>query len=397
MNAESSRPAPHARPAVLGKGFRPFFLLAAAFALTAIPLWLVALTGHFDPGAYFGATYWHAHEMVFGFTVAVIAGFLLTAVSNWTELPTATGGALGVLAALWLGGRVAVLGAPWLPPVLVAVIDVAFLPALGLACARPILQRTDRRNYAFVGLLSGLSLANLATHLGAAGIWPAGLRLGNLVGVDLVVVAIVIVSGRVIPMFTKNATRVASIHGHPTLERASLALAALGVVLDAAGAPLLFTGGSAGILACTTLARAWHWGFRKALAEPLLWVLHVGHLWLVVGLALRAISALTPAVPFTSALHALTAGSIGMLTLGMMTRVGLGHTGRMLAIPRRMAVAFGIVGGGALLRVVAALVAPHGQHALLMSAGTLWSAGFAIYLVTYAGALLAPRVDRKPG
>lgn len=390
-------PPARVRPALLAKGFRPFFLLAAAFATSAVPLWLVILAGRFDPGSYFGATYWHAHEMVFGFTIAVLAGFLLTAVSNWTELPTATGPALGALAVLWLAGRAVVLFASELPPAIVAVVDLAFLPALVLACGRPIVKSRNRRNYAFIVLLSALWFANLWTHLGAVGTAVAGVRLGSVVGVDLVIVAIVIVSGRIVPMFTRNATRIDSVRSNPSFERAAIAAVAVLVVVDAVGAPLWCTGSVSALAAVAVFARSRHWGFRSALRQPLLWVLHIGHTWLVVGLALRALSALTPRIPFAAALHALTAGSIGMLTIGMMTRVGLGHTGRMLAVPPRMAVAFASVGIGALLRVLAALTAPHAYHALLMLAGTLWSAGFAIYLFTYAAALVTPRVDGKAG
>jgi uncharacterized protein involved in response to NO len=140
-----------------------------------------------------------------------------------------------------------------------------------------------------------------------------------------------------------------------------------------------------------------YWGLRTSFTQALLWVLHVAQLWIVVGLGLRAVAAWTPAVPFAAGLHALTAGAVGMLTIGMMTRVGLGHTGRMLAIPPRMAVAFAAVGFGALLRVAASLAPVHAVRALLVAAGTSWSAGFGIYLVTAAGALLSPRVDGKAG
>lgn len=385
------------RPALLAKGFRPFFLLAAAYALLAVPLWLVALTGHFDPGAYFGATYWHAHEMVFGFTSAVFAGFLLTAVSNWTGLPTASGASLGALAALWVAGRVVVVGASWLPPSVVAAVDLAFLPALGVVCARPILRSSNRRNYGFIGLLGALAFANLATHLGAAGLVPAGLRLGNVVGVDLIVVGIVVMSGRVVPMFTRNATRIDSIRSIPALDRIAIAMTAGLVPLDALGAPLWSTGVVSALAATAVLARMRYWGSPASFAEPLLWVLHVGQLWLVIGLGLRAVAAWTPAVPFAAGLHAVTAGAVGMLTIGMMTRVGLGHTGRMLEVPPRMAFAFALVGLGALLRVAASLVPAHAVRPLLVAAGTSWSAGFGIYLATAAGALLTPRVDGKAG
>jgi uncharacterized protein involved in response to NO len=394
--ATSAAPAQTLRPALLAKGFRPFFLLAAALAVVALPVWLAAFAGSLDVLAYLGPMYWHAHEMVFGFAGAVIAGFLLTAVSNWTGRDTAVGRALGALALLWLAGRAALLVADLLPRGLAAGIDLAFLPALAITCARPIIATRNHRNLGFIVMLAALWLANVGVHLGALGVRPEWLRLGNLVGVDLVILAIVLVSGRVVPMFTRNATKVDSIRNIPVLDRAAIAGVALLVLLDASGLAAHAATAVAGITGALTLARTAFWGARHTANQPLLWILHLGHAFIPIGLLLRAASALFTAIPSSSALHALTAGAIGAVTLGMMTRVGLGHTGRMLAVPRAIAAAFAILLAGAALRVVAPFFPVH-YVALVTLSGILWAASFATYLATYAGALVSPRVDGKPG
>ena len=377
------------RVPLLAKGFRPFFLLAAAFAVAAVPTWLVAFATSADFARYLGPAQWHAHEMVFGFSVAVIAGFLLTAAGNWTGRETATGRPLAVLAGAWILGRLALLFADVLPSGVAAALDLAFLPLLAAACARPLVAAKNRRNYAFLVLLSAFFAANLAVHLGALGVRPEWTRLGSLVGVDLVVLAIVLIGGRVIPMFTKNATRVDAIRNVPWLDRAALVGTLSIVVLDALGKP---AGIAAGLTGLVLLARMVTWGTRHTARQPLLWVLHAGHAFVALGFLLRAV----PSVPSSASLPALTAGAIGTMTLGMMTRVTLGHTGRMLAVPRSVAWAFGAVVTAALVRVFAPL-APSVYLPLVTGAGVLWSAGFAIFIAAYAGALLSPRVDGKPG
>ena len=384
-------------PAVLAKGFRPFFLLAAVHAVIALPAWLLIFANGLDPAAYLGPMYWHAHEMVFGFTVAVIAGFLLTAVANWTGRETAAGLPLALLALLWVLGRIAILFGDALPVPFAAIVDLAFLPALAVTCARPLLMSKNARNYPFLAVLLALSLSNLGVHLGALGISPQWLRLGNLVAIDLIVLLIVLISGRVIPMFTRNATRAASIRSLPWLDRLGAASVALLGLADALGVDARIAGGLAGLGGLAVLGRSVFWGARLTRKQPLLWVLHVGHAFVSLGLLLRALSVVTPAVPFSGALHALTAGAIGVLTLGMMTRVGLGHTGRMLAVPRSIAVAFALVIAGAMFRVVGAWLPVATYVQVMIGAGLLWTSGFAIYIVTYAPALLSPRVDGRDG
>jgi len=392
-------PASEKRPrwAIAAKGFRPFFLLAASFALAIVPLWLLALLGVLDPGGYLGALDWHAHEMVFGFAVAVIAGFLLTAVGNWTQRETVVGAPLLALSGLWLVGRIAVIGPPLGPRVVTAVADLAFLPALIAIVVRPIVASGNRRNFAIVAILSLLFLANLAVHLDALGVLPGWRRRGTLFAVDVVVLLILIMAGRVFPMFTRNATGAQSIRSHRSLDALSIGAMALLALVDAAlpaGAPAAIVAGLTGVFAA---ARAVHWGAWRSSRVPLLWILHVGYAWIPVALWLRAASAFTRGFPESIATHAFTVGAIGALTLGMMARVTLGHTGRALVPPRSVVVAFALIVLAATARVVAPLISPLHYRVWVIIAGTLWSAAFTLYLVAFAPALVSPRPDAKPG
>lgn len=380
----------------MAKGFRPFFLCAAAYGALVVPLFLLSLAGRANTGPYLVPMYWHAHEMIFGFSTAVLAGFLLTAIANWTERPTAHGRALGALVALWLAGRAGMLFSGQLPRFAPAILDLAFAPGLVAACAQPLLTAKNRRNYGFIGMLAALWLANAMTHAAALGVLsPVYAQRGNLVGVDVLVIALVVMTGRVVPMFTRNALRANDVRARPTLERVTLAAVVSIAGLEAAGAPTVLTGSISFLGGIFAAVRMMSWGTRRTVRDPLLWVLHAGSAWISVGLLLRGVASFAP-VPMGAGLHALTAGAIGSLTLGMMARVALGHTGRMLSVSPRIAVAFASIIGAGVTRVLAPLVMP-GALAPLVVSGTLWSLAFSIYFVTYAPILVAPRVDGRPG
>jgi uncharacterized protein involved in response to NO len=380
----------------LANGFRPFFLLAGWFAVFAMPVWLLALFAGIRPGGPAGAMHWHAHEMIYGFAIAVIAGFLLTAVSRWTSRETATGLGLGALAMLWLAGRLAVLMEAAVPSWLVSAIDLAFLPALAVVIARPIVASRNRRNYAFIALVSLLWALDVAGHLDGFGLAEAWQRRSTLIAVDVIVLVIVVITGRVVPMFTRNATGRPDIAGSAWLDRlAVIALIAL-LAAELVGAPPMLVAAAAVAAAAATLLRTRRWGSLAAMREPMLWVLHLGHLWVPVGLALRAAAELGAVSP-VAATHALTAGAIGTLTLGMMVRVGLGHTGRDIVAPWPVVVAFCCVLAAALVRVGAAVALPQWYRGSLIVSGTLWTIAFAIYLITQTHVLTSPRADGRPG
>lgn len=388
--------------AFTAKGFRPFFLLGALFAVAIVPLWVMTLTGRFTPAGPLSGVVWHAHEMLYGYTAAILAGFLLTAVGNWTSRETAVGPWLGALAALWLAGRVAMLAIPgWFGSAL----DLAFLPVVAFAVARPLWLASRRdapgggsvqlHNVAFPVTLLLLWTGNLAVHLDAHGVWPGVATNANRFAVHVVVVVILLVTGRIVPAFTRNATGAAGIRNVRALDITAVVAAAVVAALQwQPASPVLPI--AAGIAAVAVAARTWHWGLRHTLRDPLLWVLHAGHAWVAVGLGLEAIGPFVPLAP-SLALHALTAGSIGMLTLGMMARVALGHTGRPLRVAAPVAVAFAAVLGAALLRVIGPLWAPERTLDFLWLSAFAWAAAFAVYVVVYTPILVSPRPDGRPG
>lgn len=384
---------------IFATGFRPFFFLAAIFALAWVPLWLLVIYGKLALVPAAGASIWHAHEMVFGYTTAVVAGFLLTAVRNWTSRPTASGGWLAALVVLWIAGRAVMLMGSILPVWLVASIDLAFLPALALAIARPILATRNKRNYGFAPLLVALALINVLVHLETAKVFNGVATVALRVAVDLMVLIIAIVGGRIIPLFTKNAldVKVRARDWSDNLALWTVALVPLWRVLAAlAGSSQLLALGAL-FAAMATAVRARGWGFSAALKTPLLAVLHLGHFFIPLGLLLVAVSSFGAPLPESAGLHLLTYGSIGVLTLGMISRVALGHTGRPLQVHPLMAAGYYGLALGALVRTVPQLGDANLYLKLLWVSGLLWCLSFAIYLLLFTRILWTPRPDGKPG
>jgi uncharacterized protein involved in response to NO len=384
--------------ALARKGFRPFFVLASAFASVIVPLWLLVVGGVLRPGAYLEPPIWHAHEMVFGFAIAVVAGFLLTAVGNWTQRETLVGAPLLALALLWVAGRVAMLAPALLPRFVPGAVDLAFLPALLVVLARSLVVARNRRDFVMLGVLAVLFVANGALHLSALGLLPAGAqRRAILVSLDVVVLLVLLMAGRVFPMFTSNATGVTTIRSSRWLDALTVAGMAIVTLLGAVDHDGRAATTGAGLVGVLAACRAARWGARYTARVPLLWILHAGYGWVCVGLLLRALAGFWPAIPASSATHALTVGALGSLTLGMMARVALGHTGRPLVAPAAAVWAFGLVTGAALVRVVVPLLAPAAYFTSLAVAAILWTAAFAAFLVAYAPVLWRPRIDGRPG
>ena len=357
---------------LLAKGFRPFFLLGGAFATGILPLWLVVLGGHLAPrGPLQGAT-WHAHEMIFGFTTAIVAGFLLTAVSNWTGRETATGALLGALALVWTAGRVALLLLPGWPA---AVVDLLFLPAVGTVVGRVLWRSSNRRNAAFPFLLLALWTCDVAVFADALGVAP-GLALPALrAAVHLLVVVLLVITGRIVPLFTRNATG-AVVATDRVLDKVAIGAALSVALLHLGGSPVLAVQLAAGIGAIAVFGRARGWGLRAALHDPLLWVLHLGHAWVGLGLLLESVGPWL-SLPPSLAIHALTVGALGMSTLGMMARVSLGHTGRPLRITPAVTGAFAAMAVAAVVRVATPLLGAAHTTTWLWVAGSCWSVAFA--------------------
>lgn len=388
-------PQAAARPslaATLALGFRPFFLLAGLFAAVAVPLWLaVSLAGLALPTTLAPAA-WHGHEMVFGFTVAVVAGFLLTAVRTWTGQPMPSGAPLGGLALLWLAGRVAMLLSGTIPPLVAAGVDLAFVPALGVAIGRPLVRTKNWRNALLLVPLAGLFGANLFFHFGPEGSASRALR----VAIDAVVVIVVVIGGRVIPSFTENALRVVAVR-RPWLDRAALGATAAVLVLDAIPDAGAAAGGAAILGGVLNGARLAGWRSPQTRRHPILWVLHLGYAWLALGLVLTGVAAFVPTWLPSAPLHALTVGGIGTMVLGMMSRVALGHTGRMLEVSRVTVLGYVLLGLSAAVRALGPLVLPSEYRAEILVSGALFAAAFSLFVVAYLPILTAPRVDGKPG
>jgi uncharacterized protein involved in response to NO len=383
------------RTAILALGFRPFFLLAGIGAVALIALWMTLWMGRLSTAAsYYGPLGWHSHEMLFGYTGAVITGFLLTAVGNWTGIDTAAGWRLGALALLWLAGRVAAL-LP-LPGSLIAVLDLAFLPMVALVLYRPLMLGKARSNRLFLPLLGAMALANALVHLQALGVTQATAGRGTLAMLDLVLLLMLIVTGRVVAFFTERGVAGSVPRNRGWLEQAGFAGAIALVVTDIAGGPEVITGALCTALAVQTILREAGWHDRRVWRSPILWVLHAAMLWLGVGFAMRAAAAFG-LVPANVALHALTVGAVGVLTLGMMSRVTLGHTGRDMRAPRTAVLAFVLVNLAALVRGIAPALWPDRYLLLVHSAAGLWILAFALFLVAHAAMLWRARVDGRAG
>ncbi len=375
-------------------GFRPFFLAAGLYAVLMMALWLAILNGKLQLGS-LSPFVWHGHEMLFGFTVAVIAGFLLTAAQNWTGIQTPSGPALAALFLLWLAGRVSFF-LPGLSVGWVALIDLLFLPVLAVTLAWPLIKARQLFNAPFPLMLLVLAAANVLVHVEALGRPTANISLGLQLAAYVIVTMITVMGGRVIPSFTDNKLRTHARRWKMIEWLVPLStIGALLAVLIAPGA--IVTAVMAAIAAAVHGIRLAGWYTRKIWAVPLLWVLHLGYAWIVLGFALLVASALGVAAATGSALHAFTAGAIGVLTLGMMARVSLGHTGRMLEPSPLMTLAFVAVNIAALIRVAAPLLAPETYTPSMTLAGLMWMIAFGIFTVIYSPFLLRARVDGKPG
>jgi uncharacterized protein involved in response to NO len=386
---------PHHGAALLSAGFRPFFLAAACWAALAVPLWLAAYAGRLIVPSALPPVVWHVHEMVYGFAAASVAGFLLTAIPNWTGRMPLQGGALALLLLAWVAGRAGVLLSSALGAPAAAILDLAF-PALFLAVvAREILAGRNWRNLPMLAALSLLLIGNLLVHLDAVGLAETA-ELGNRIGIATLLTLITLVGGRIIPSFTRNWLTKAQPGKPPPapegpLDRAALVIAPAALALWAADPEAAVTPWAA-LAAGTALAvRLSRWRGLRTLREPLLLMLHVGYGWLALGLLLLGLNGLVEILPATAALHALTAGAIGTMTLAVMTRASLGHTGRPLAAGSGTKAIYALVTLAAVLRVLSPL-APEHVVLVLALAGSAWSAAFCLFAILYGGPLMQPRV-----
>ncbi len=375
-----------ARTPLLQAGFRPFFLAGPLFALLALGLWVASLSGWLFLDGPLAPLAWHAHEMLFGFAGAAVAGFVLTAVPNWTGRLPLAGWPLALLFLLWLTGR-ALLLLPAVPLPLAAAVDLAFPAALALAAGREVVAGRNWRNLPVIAAIALFGLANLVTWLEAGGLLPEAGR-GQRLGIAVLLLLIGLIGGRIVPSFTRNwlAKRAASRLPAPfgRFDKLVLAVTAIALLLWSWSPQGALVALLLGLAALGNLARLARWRGQDTLDEPLLWVLHLGFLWVPLGLGLAAGAAWAPGlVPPSAALHALTAGAITLMILAVMTRATLGHTGRALSADWATTALYLLVFVAALLRVAANFLA-SAYHPLIAAAGLFWSAAFLLYLLDYA-------------
>jgi len=372
-------------------GFRPLYLLAGAFAALSIAGWAGLFAGWMPPEYLHGSSRWHAHEMIFGYTFAVIVGFLFTAGSNWTRQPTPSGAPLAAICAAWLLARIFALS-PW--PLASLAFDLAFALSAAVGLGIPLWRARNTRNYFFVALLLAVGALNCAFHL--ALLEKIDVDLGHVIelALDVVLFIAVVMAGRVVPMFTNNAIPGAGARRVLSLERIALGAVLALMAADLLALPEAAIALIAGVAALAHAARLALWNPWATRGKPILWILHASYAWIVVHLALRAASALGLAAD-SLAIHALTVGAVGGLTLGMMTRTARGHTGRPLETGAAETLAYALVMAAAIVRVFGP-VAGWVFGAIVVS-GFLWAAAFAIFAVTYWPILSRPRLDGRPG
>lgn len=393
---------PGAKPprfALFQLGFRPFFLLAALFSALSILFWAGAwVYGWPLPKALpITGMGWHGHEMVFGYTLAVVAGFLLTAVRNWTQIPTLRGLPLAGLAGLWLGARLTMASRPdWIG--LAAALDLAFGLGLTLAIAEPLARAGQWKQFGIVAKVALMVSANGLFYAGALGWLAEGVRWGLYSGLYLVVALIFVMARRVVPFFIERGVGYpVSLRNRPWVDRASLVLMLAFWVVDVfvGHAPL------AALLAAASLAvhgiRLADWHTPGIWKKPLLWILYLGYAATTFGFLLKAVAPWLPVSPYL-ALHAFAAGGIGLMTVGMMARVTLGHTGRSVqAPPAGVGGVFALLVGAFVARVLLPLALPSAHELAIAASQILWVSGFGAFLLIYAPMLVRPRIDGQPG
>lgn len=384
---------PKAKLAVFESGFRPFFILAGIYAVVLLFIWMGVYNGSWSFSTYYGLTGWHSHELLFGFTMAVVAGFLLTAVEHWTGQTTATKNQTILLVIIWLAGRIFPLTVSI--HVMGAITDLLFLPMLGYCISKPIWKTRQKQNYVYPVLLIGLIVANVLIHLEKLGITSDSSLKGTYLAFNITILMIVIFGGRIFPIFTMGST------GSPVIQRklinwigdGSVVALTITQFLDLNINLILFI---ASVAAASNCFRMAGWYSHKIWKKPIVWILHVGFAWIVLGFAMIAINKFFTISPFL-AVHALSAGGIGVSSLGMMVRVSLGHTGRLLEANRWIQGAFMLINFAAVVRVFFPIIWPESYTILIVFSSILWALAFLFFTITMMPILLKSRPDGKSG
>lgn len=402
---EAASRTPYRGPIFFEYGFRPFFLGAGVHAVIATLIWIAWVERHTFPVPIPFLTFagpvplWHAHEMVYGFGLAVVAGFFLTAVPNWTGRRPVSGTPLAVLFGLWVATRLASLFSVAVPPLHAAVAEIAFIGMLSALVAQALLSGWSKRNFVFLPVLAALLAGASLYHMEATGLTESTARVGHLLGLDALLVLITVVGGRIIPAFTTNALRRDGAEQLPrTHDRRDVAAIAAMVLLAVAdllapGAPV--TGWIAIAAGLAGALRMGGWRTSDVVGAPILWILHIGYGWLVAGLLLKGIALVEGTIPEVAGLHALGIGAVGSMTIGVMSRAALGHTGRMLEVAPAVTIAYGLITLAALTRVAAAVL-PDIYDLGILTSGICWLGAFLLFVIVYWPILTRPRITARP-
>lgn len=386
---------------LLRLGFRPFFLFGSIFAIVAIFLWLLMLQGKVELSPLGGAYWWHMHEMIFAFSGAIIAGFLLTAVQNWTGIKGIQNKSLLFLVVLWLFARVALLTPSLLGETISMLIDLSFLPAVAIFLGKPIIAIKQYRNLFFVPLLLLFTIVNIEMYISLYSSGSFSMQYSAYAGVMLTTLLMSVMVGRVGPMFTANGTqtpKVANIKWLDISANGSLAVITFYLIFH----PFIainttFLASLLIISSIFQMIRLMRWRPWITLNVPLLWSLHLAVIFMGLGLFLTGASYFSDSLPSQHLWHILTIGGIGGLILAMISRVSLGHTGRTLSPPKSMSIAFLLIFIAAIVRSFLPIYFPELTMLLYQASAGLWYLSFGLFVFHYGPMLLRSRADGRPG
>lgn len=383
-----------------GMGFRPFFLFGSLISILLVGIWVTFYSIGIMPLVPFAAHFWHAHEMVFGFALAIISGFLLTASANWTGTRGLHGQKLIIVFIPWILARIFFLislfhssGAHF-----AAFFDLIFIPVLIVGLAPPLWKAGLIRNLNFLIFLGVMWVGNLIMYLASWKVIDASyMNRGLYLGLNIILVFIVVIGGRVIPFFTRNALqRDFKIHKWPQVM--SFVLITSYLISDFIFPNLRYINGAiAGLLGLISLMRLIGWYSSDVWRLPILWILHIGYFWISLGFGFLALSDLTGEFSRSIAIHSLTVGAIGVFVIGMMSRVSLGHSGRPIKLSKLMILSYVLINIAALIRLSGAFLNGQGYMVSVQITGILWVAAFGLFLWEYSSILLSPRLDGREG
>ena len=381
-------------------GFRSSFLLAGIAAMLLVPLWAWSFVTGTPLGSSWPPTLWHGHEMLFGFIASAMAGFLLTAVPSWTDQKGFSGRPLVILASIWLAARVLIASSAFWPAVLIAAVDLAFLPALALLVARPLL-RSRSRNTPLLAVLALFWLTDLVFQIGLIRNNPPLALHALHIGIDIMLVLVTVIGGRIVPSFTSAALRTRGLPDVVQNRSALTGLAIAGMVAvmlsDVFWSESPVAGVIAAVAASVQAVRLLQWATWRTLRQPILWVLHLSYAWLPVGLALKAVALLSGAAFAAFWLHAMTIGALATMILAVMTRASLGHTGRALIVAPLTTLAYLLLTAAAVVRVFGLSALRLNYPVMIIGSALFWTTAFALFVLVYAPILWGPRADGKAG